>query len=227
MISMSRDTQYVLSAFEQILREEKLITLIPPDTESVLDIGCRDGSTWNGARKNIEILDGVDRDYKMRIGARDLGFRAVYEDVGSVPSDSAYSLVTCFGILAHVEDDYSFLSALKRFGNIVITVPNADSFHRYVGREIGVIEEVTDLGENEIGYRRYYTYREFMLLMATFAGSSGYSLELGTIGFKISNNDGMLPFFDIAPAINKAARDLGWIGRDAQHGAEIYAKLWR
>ena len=219
--------QQPISEYEQTLRNEKIAKLVPADTNRILDIGCGDGSVWNSVR--IDILDGVDTDYEMRIRARDSGFNAVYESVCSLPEDSMYSLVTCFGVLEHVDDEAGFLRSLSRFNNLVITVPNADSFHRYVGKEVGVIKALTDTSENDlqIGHQRYYTYREFMLLMATFAGSYRYSLEMGTIGFKITSNDGMLPFFDVASAINNAARDIGWIGKDAQHGAEIYAKLWR
>ena len=218
--------QQPISEYEQTLRNEKIAKLVPADTNTILDVGCGDGSAWSSVR--INILDGVDTDYKMRIRARDSGFRHVYESVSSLP-DFVYSLVTCFGVLEHVEDEMEFLRTLSRFKNLVLTVPNADSFHRYVGRELKVIDTLTDLGEHDfdVGHQRYYTYRDFMLLMATFAGSYGYSMELGTIGFKITSNDGMLPFFDIAPNINAAAEEIGWIGKDAQHGAEIYAKLWR
>lgn len=73
-----------------------------------------------------------------------------------------FDAIFCLGVLEHVQDPVLFLTKAKAMlayrGCIFITVPNANSIHRFVGKELGFIKTHKELGEHDVkvGHRRYY-----------------------------------------------------------------------
>lgn len=71
--------------------------------------------------------------------------------------------IILFGLLEHCEDGAEVLKnlklSLKRNGRIHILVNNAGSIHRWLGVELGIIDDVADLSESDIklGHYRVYT----------------------------------------------------------------------
>jgi hypothetical protein len=73
-------------------------------------------------------------------------------------------------ILEHVDSPglvvENAVSWLTRNGVILATVPNADSFHRLLGVEMGLIDEVSSLNDTDkkIGHQRVFNMRSFKSL---------------------------------------------------------------
>jgi hypothetical protein len=65
--------------------------------------------------------------------------------------------------LEHVDDPVSIMRRARSWltdeGRLHIVVPNADSLHRYVGVELGILEGRTSLSDSDrrIGHRRVYS----------------------------------------------------------------------
>lgn len=78
-------------------------------------------------------------------------------------SDDMFDDILITNSLEHVDHPTSVLNHVKKFlkptGRIHITVPNAMSIHRMLGKEMGQLEEETDLNSHDIkvGHQRVYT----------------------------------------------------------------------
>ena len=77
--------------------------------------------------------------------------------------EKQYDTVLASFILEHVEDPVELLrktsSWIKPDGQILVVVPNANSFHRQLAVKMGLQSSITDIGETDIklGHRRVYT----------------------------------------------------------------------
>lgn len=66
-------------------------------------------------------------------------------------------------VLEHVESPYEILCKFKKFlvpgGRCFIAVPNAESLHRRIGKEAGLLGDIMTLGEGDVslGHRRLFT----------------------------------------------------------------------
>jgi trans-aconitate methyltransferase len=130
----------------------------------MLEMGCATGELTSllidsaerydvveGSSKNIEITKG--RVPQARY------FCALWEEFK--PADR-YSDIVVNCALEHVEDPVGTLVRAKQWlepgGVVHVVVPNADSLHRLVGVEMGIIESRTTLSASDvrIGHRRVY-----------------------------------------------------------------------
>ena len=79
-------------------------------------------------------------------------------------TDLQFDAIFIMGVLEHVIDPISFLkkakSHLSPWGKIFLSVPNSNSLHRMLGREMGLLTQMDELGEHDIkvGYKRYYCF---------------------------------------------------------------------
>lgn len=87
--------------------------------------------------------------------------RCLFEDY---ETEHRYDAVVAAGVLEHVAEPVPFLAKASRLvdreGLLCVTVPNAESLHRRVGLEMGLLGELTELGEldRRVGHHRYYTF---------------------------------------------------------------------
>jgi 2-polyprenyl-3-methyl-5-hydroxy-6-metoxy-1,4-benzoquinol methylase len=114
---------------------------------------------------------------------------SLFEDV---KLDKQFDTIIMAHILEHVSDPVSLLtmakSWLKPNGCLIITVPNANSIHRKVGKIMGLLKEVTDLNDADIsvGHRRVYTWDT----LSNDLNNSGFEIEKREgIYFKPLSND--------------------------------------
>jgi len=144
---------------------------------------------------------------------------------------SKYDVVCLMGILEHVEDPVGLLKAAGRCSStIFITVPNAESFHRYLGVELGMIDDIHQLDSQDvaIGHRRVYDHN--MLYQNIINSKIKFSIkDIGTSSFKFATSNFMESNYSDAQieGINKAAIFSKISGYNRFGGAEIFAVLKR
>lgn len=213
--------------FEESLKRERWRELKLGTARRVLDVGAGQAPHWPEALATVDV---VEPDESARLQLRRnprLGrMFGTLEEVGDL---SGYDLVTVFGVLEHVASPAEFLRPLLWTARrIFLTVPNANSFHRLVGVQMGLLKSTTELSaaDHAIGHRRYYTADEWHQQFDQFK-NSGFRGRFGSSGFKVGNNQQMAGLLGAATGINDVARDSGLIGRDSYQGAELFAELWR
>lgn len=216
------------TAHEKLLRKEKIKHLDYTNFKSVLDVGCGDGNVWEGVAIGDCIFDAVEPDPNLRQQAMEKGlYRKLFHDI-SEANLAEYDCVTILGVLEHVDDDKAFLANFAAAKRIYATVPNANSFHRYFGKHLGMLRELTELKEHDfaIGHQRYYTYDHFNEFITAFCETNAFAIRsFGTTSFKISSNAEMAFFRERIPFLNAAAEELQLIGEKNKYGAEIYAYI--
>jgi 2-polyprenyl-3-methyl-5-hydroxy-6-metoxy-1,4-benzoquinol methylase len=112
-------------------------------------------------------------------------------DVFDYVPEGQFDTIVASHFLEHVDDAVHLLrtfgSWLAPKGRILIAVPNARSAHRRIGKQMGLLAELTDLNEGDhlLGHRRVYT-RE---LLEAHVAEAGLSFEqLGGVTFKALSN---------------------------------------
>ena len=223
-----KKTQQPNTIFEKALRKSKVKPLLKHNISSVLDIGGGDGDVWHGLSNLPFSLDLVEPDNYLREKAREKKVYAnIFNEIKKIDLTD-YDCTTVLGVLEHINDEYQFLEELKKSSRLYFTVPNANSFHRYLGMNLGVINTLEELQshDHEIGHVRYYTYETFHELIRNYSEKHGYRIiEYGTTSFKLSTNKEMELFYNRYNEINETAENLGFIGENKKYGAEIYALL--
>lgn len=132
-----------------------------------------------------------------------------------------YSDVLLVCSLEHVEDPVGVLERARGWladdGRLHVVVPNADSLHRYVGVEMGILESRTALSESDlrIGHRRVYDV-EALIADLHRAGLSVMHWE--GIFLKVLSNRQMLGWdWSLIEALHRVGRHF------PGHCAELYA----
>ena len=218
--------------FEDYLRREKIkyLDIIAGDT--ILDIGGGDGSVWD----NYPFPGGVaihlvePDDNLAQIAMKKQIYTNRFEWLADVKYLMQFNKVLILGVLEHLDDPYDLLYQLSDANYIYITVPNAHSYHRILGVEMGLIPEETHLGPQDIaiGHKRVFTPESFSNLLDRFIirNKYKYESEIYTTTFKISNSTDMMEHVHKFHAMNMAAERAGMIGK-GMLGAELVGILKR
>ena len=190
----------------------------------VLEMGCATGELTSllaplaaeyhvveGSARNIEVASA-------RVPAATFT-HALWEDF---EPDAPFSDVLLICGLEHVEDPVGILrraaSWLDDGGKLHVIVPNADSLHRYVGVEMGLLGTTTDLSDSDvrIGHRRVYTL-DTLLEDLRLAGLAARAWE--GIFLKVLSNGQMLEWdWELIRALHKVGT------RFPHHCAELYVQ---
>ena len=86
-------------------------------------------------------------------------------------SGESYSVIVISGVLHEVEEPKKFLDTAIRLSTpdttIILTVPNADSFHRVLAYESGLIKNVSELSQTNLRHQVHnvYNMEELMTLV--------------------------------------------------------------
>jgi trans-aconitate methyltransferase len=100
---------------------------------------------------------------RQRYGKKIELYESLFEEF--VPQKKYNTIIASF-ILEHVKDPVDLLkrmsSWLKSDGQIIVIVPNADSFHRRLAVCMGIQKTTDELGQTDrlIGHRRVYTLKK-------------------------------------------------------------------
>lgn len=215
--------------FEEILRKNKIEPLGDLNLyDSIIDIGCGSGDVFNNI-KNLPIIDAVEPDQNLKKIASKLDlYNKIYNSISEVDL-SKYKLTTVLGVLEHIENESEFLDQFKNSNQIYITVPNAESFHRLVGVDAGIIDSPYELSfaDYEIGHQRYYDQKSFMAVIKKNL-IDPYSFKIhsfGTTSLKFCSNSQMIQFKSIQKSIETVGKKLSICGENNFFGAELYIHL--
>lgn len=153
------DYYFILFEARSILKQAK--------GGSALELGCSSGVMTAEIAphfKKLTVVDGSAKyieETKRRISQNNVSFFvSLFEEFE--PEDS-FDDVIMASILEHVDAPVKLLRKVKGWlnpeGRIHITVPNANSLHRRIGKLMGMLKDTTALSERDIKlkHRRVYT----------------------------------------------------------------------
>ncbi len=157
--------QYSLESFEPIkvrFRRNKILQIIQDySSRNILEIGCgleplflfddnleRNWTVVEPSKIFFEKAMELSRNY-----ANVKCIQGFFEKVSDALCDD-YDMIVCSGLLHEVEAPVELVKSLVTCCNektiVHLNVPNANSFHRLLGVEMGIIAEKHDLTENNI-----------------------------------------------------------------------------
>lgn len=180
----------------------------------ILVLGYGDGELLDGLINNFEYITLIEGSKKLVKIASDryknipkLTIVNKYFEDYFVEDDSKFNAILGNHVLEHIDDPVSFLKHsktwLKNDGIAFFTVPNATSLHRRVGVELGMLESVYDLSEQDrlVGHKRVYDRNQLDCDLI----SGGYSsIRQGGFNIKLLSQKQMLDWpHDLHDAIFK------------------------
>jgi len=130
-----------------------------------LELGCSDGYMTELLAHRFDALDVVDGcdAFLSEVRNRNLpNVRPIYSLFENFVASKAYDAIFASYILEHVADPQLILAmarvALKPQGLLFVVVPNASALSRQLARHMRLINELTELTENDVkhGHRRVY-----------------------------------------------------------------------
>lgn len=224
--SMTQTLDQPLNKFEKHLQKVK-ISAIPEPIHKVLEIGCGDGSVFEGTNFKA---DGYDiNDYALFLANRVPNYTKLSNNLEDFKVED-YDCVCLLGILEHLfkkDRDY-ILNYIKEARAIYITVPNATSFHRVIGLHAGMIRSYIELSHHdvEIGHKKYYDIGRLLGELFEFSQENKFIIkDYGSLGFKFDTSEKMIPYLDRIEAIEAAAKHCHFTGHTKFCGAELYLYL--
>jgi len=139
------------------------------NASSILELGCADGVMTRlliNDFKDVTVIDGSSIALeRLKENIKDwngLSICSYFENVESLPKK--YDAIIMAHILEHVKDPVLVLEKYKGFlsenGKIIITVPNAMSFHRLAGVKMGLLNSIYELNDTDrnVGHLRVYDF---------------------------------------------------------------------
>ena len=155
---------------------------------SLLELGIGHGYTAELFNKYCErhvIVDGapsVIESFKNEHPNLDIEiFEAYFEEFNI---NEKFDVIVMGFILEHVDDPVivleRFRKYLKRDGKLFVTVPNGESLNRRLGYEMGLIDSLTQLNENDLslGHKRNYSLK-------------GLVSDIESAGYKVVSKEGI------------------------------------
>ncbi len=169
---MQRDLEAVASEYDSLhdfdrfaIEFEADLFLAQYDGGAVLELGCaRGGMTRKMAAMvdHLVVVDGAEtylNELRAEMGSRVDFIHSRFEDY--TPAQR-FRHILAARILEHLSEPVSFLRRVRRWleptGILHVIVPNAASFHRLLGLEMGLIRDIHELGERDhrVGHVRVY-----------------------------------------------------------------------
>jgi 2-polyprenyl-3-methyl-5-hydroxy-6-metoxy-1,4-benzoquinol methylase len=160
---------------------------------SVLEIGCASGVMTRilaPAVERLVVVDGSQR-YLSRLRQELPGVEFVHAMVEDYEPREQFRHILAARILEHLEDPISFLKRVGGWltpdGELHLTVPNARSFHRLLGVELGLMADVYELSERD-KFAAHYRVYDSALLEAHIAAAGLTITSKESVFFKPLSN---------------------------------------
>ncbi len=159
-----------ISEIDRLETSYRIRTLMEHATgESVLEMGIGFGLVTAALSKKFKRVVAVEGSKKvLQRVSKELGqtdnVTLVHSLFEEYSPDSLFDAIVMFNTLEHLVDPVAILLRARGWlapqGKIHILVPNAYSFHRRLGRAMGLIENETDITETDRkwGHHRVYTF---------------------------------------------------------------------
>ncbi|GAB2747909.1 class I SAM-dependent methyltransferase [Melaminivora jejuensis] len=134
--------------------------------DRLLELGLGHGfsaETFNGICREHVIIDGASVVIRRFLDKHpDFQGSIVEEYFEDYTPDAAFDVIVMGFVLEHVDDPDVILRRYQKYlarnGRIYVAVPNAKSMNRRLGLELGLIEDIYDLNQNDLalGHKRQY-----------------------------------------------------------------------
>ena len=146
---------------------ECLFEEFEPDVNGrVLEVGAADGFMTEMivkkvGEKNVVVVEASE-EYARKLKKAFPKVEVHNKFVEEFDDTRKFETIIASHVLEHVKEPVVFLESLKglvkKRGKILLSVPNANSFHRLLGVEMGMLEKTTQLNEadKKIGHYRVY-----------------------------------------------------------------------
>ncbi len=150
----------------------KRIVELSNSNESLLELGLGHGFTALNFSIYFEkhlILDGskdIIENFKAKYPSFKSNICETYFE--AFQTKERFDLIVMGFILEHVDEPVKIMKYYKQFlnpkGRMFLSVPNAEVMNRKLGELSGLLEDITELSENDIllGHKRYYTKKTFI-----------------------------------------------------------------
>ncbi len=152
--------------------------------KSLLELGLGHGYTtllFNDFFESHVIIDGSEeiiKQFKTRYAPKK--FNIVAEYFENFETNELFDVIVMGFVLEHVDDPDLIVRKFKKFlkprGKIYIAVPNAKSLNRRMGLELGIINDIYSLNENDLklGHKRQFCVDSLSQLVER----EGYKINL-------------------------------------------------
>lgn len=161
------DNSIMLSEYPVRIMERIIATGKEPEEVSLLELGLGHGYSAQVFEKyfnNYTILDGDSRIIEQYLSKYPNSKANIIETYfETFDTYETFDVIVMGFVLEHVDKPVEILKKyakyLRKDGMLFISVPNAESLNRRLGKIMGILENLEDLSENDIklGHRRYYT----------------------------------------------------------------------
>jgi len=159
------------SAFD-LTTAYKLRTIVPDLTgETALELGCGEGAVTPLLARTFPKVTVVDASAQLldrlrdRLGGDNVEYvESLFEEF---ETEQRFDVVLLLHVLEHVEDPVAIMSRAAQWlapgGRMLLSVPNAESVHRLLGVQLGMLDEITQLNDLDraLGHRRVYSFETF------------------------------------------------------------------
>jgi len=138
-------------------------------TKTSLQMGCSNGYETEQLSKMFNTLDVVDgssvfiEKLKLKYANSNVSLvLSLFEDMEGTLNLKKYDYIFCNYVLEHVYDSIEVLKIMKNLlnenGSIFIVVPNGNALSRQIAKQMGLLQELSELSKNDLdhGHRRVY-----------------------------------------------------------------------
>lgn len=166
-----------------------------PHKGRLLDVGAADGFFVDLAQRRGWTASGVELSAAAALRARSRGLRVATGDIGAVPTNERFDVITLWDVIEHVSNPVAMLAAIRERlapgGAVALTTPDVGSlWARLMGRSWHA-----------------YIPPEHICLM----GEVALRLLAGRSGFRVIISEGISKRFTIAYTASVVSH---WLGRD-------------
>ena len=170
--------KYTENGFEEykvLYRRKKLIEMIKGwRPKSILEIGCGmdplfqyvDNAKFTIVELSQLFCDNAADLMRMRHIHNAECIQGYFEEIASGLSKE-YDLIICSSLLHEVEKPGSLIKAIENTCNsdtiVHVNVPNAYSLHRLLGKEMGILDDVHEMSENNIDFQQNNVFDKYSL----------------------------------------------------------------